>query len=500
MKNLQKDRRKIIKTLVLAGFGIHFVGCSSSTEPVEKKKEKSPIKKKPEQIVEEIQEEVKNHNVVYLTHEDEQFEELATYFNKFTQKVPAIIALVSNAEGVSEAILHAKELDLPVSVKSGGHSFEQFSSNNGGMVINLSLLNTIEWKDNNEVQIGPACLLKEMYDELLPKNRILPAGSCGTVGVGGLTLGGGYGFFARKYGLTCDNLISATFIDGNGEIHEVSGNHELMWALRGGGNGNFGVVSSFRFKTYPIPEHFSYTRLKAKNLDTERAKLLLDTWFEYGQLLPNSCFSAFVLNGKSLTILITNFEASSPILEEMIEALTALCDSVKSKRNADIAGALKNYYGIQYPIYFKNASAGYYSKFSDIEGCIDKVLEKVVTTPGLIYQVNTLGGAINLKENKLKSSYPHRSYEYLSELQTYWSEGQDQKRDRYLKEFEYIQNLFYENGNRAQYRNYPSIGFKDWETAYFGENYHRLQVIKRKYDRDNTIRHPQSIQSGFEQN
>jgi hypothetical protein len=499
MNNLQEDRRRVIKTLVLAGFGIHLVGCGDSSEPAPKKKS-HPVKKKPEEVVEEIEQEVESNNVVYLTKDDEQFEELATYFNKFTQKSPALIALVSNAEGISEAILHAKELDMPVSVKSGGHSFEQFSSNNGGMVINLSLLNTIEWKDNNEVEIGPAVLLKEMYDELLPKQRILPAGSCGTVGVGGLTLGGGYGFFARKYGLTCDNLLSATFVDGNGEIHEVSGNDELLWALRGGGNGNFGVASSFRFKTHPIPEHFSYTRLKAKNLDLERARLLLKTWFENAKLLPGSCFSAFVLNGKSLTILITNFESSSPELETMVAALTEICDTVTSKRNEDIAGALRNYYGIQKPIYFKNASAGYYTGFSDVEGCIDQVLEKVVTTPGLIYQVNTLGGAINLEENAQKSSYPHRSFEYLSELQTYWSAGQDQKRDRYLKEFDYIQNLFYENGNRAQYRNYPSIGFQDWETAYFGDNYERLQAVKRKYDRDNTFRYAQSIRSGFEQN
>ncbi len=171
--------------------------------------------------------------------------------------------------------------------------------------------------------------------------------------------------------------------------------------------------------------------------------------------------------------------------------------------NSDVADALRNYYGIQVPIYFKNASAGYYSKFSDISGCIDQVLERVISTPGLIYQINTLGGAINLEDNEIKSSYPHRKYEYLSELQSYWREGQDEDRNRYLKEFEDIQNLFFENGNRAQYRNYPSIGFKEWETSYYGENYERLQYIKQKYDRDNTFRHPQSIRpkpSGFEQN
>lgn len=491
MLDHQEDRRKVIKTLVLAGFGIHLIGCTTSSEPVKRKKTLS--KKESEKIVNEIVEEAKDKNVVYLTKADELFDELAVYFNKFTQKNPAIIALVSNAQGVSEAILHAKELDLQVSVKSGGHSFEQFSSNNGGMVINLALLNSIDWKENNEVEIGPACLLKEMYDELLPKQRILPAGSCGTVGIGGLTLGGGYGFFARKYGLTCDNLIGATFIDGNGEIHEISGNHELMWALRGGGNGNFGVASSFRFKTHPIPKHFTYTRLKAKALDVLKAKILLETWFEHAHQLPDDCFSAFVLNGKTLTVLITHFEANSTHLDQMIVAMTNLCDSVTSHRNTTISDALKNYYGIQKPIFFKNASAGYYSAFSDIAGCIDQVLEKVVSTPGLIYQVNTLGGAINDEINQSKSCYPHRSFQYLSELQTYWNEGQDQKRDRYLREFANIQNLFYENGNRAQYRNYPSIDFNHWESAYFGDNYERLQAIKRKYDTDNTIRHPQSI-------
>lgn len=486
MLNQQEDRRKIIKTLVLAGFGIHLIGCTTSDEKTNKPKSANAK-------IDTIEEEVKANNVTYLSKGDAQFDTLATYFNKFAQKNPAIIALVVNAEGVSEAIQYAKEHNLPVSVKSGGHSFEQFSSNNGGLVINLSLLNSIEWLENDQVKIGPACLLKEMYNELLPKKRILPAGSCGTVGIGGLTLGGGYGFFARKYGLTCDNLVAATFVDGNGKIHELTGNDELLWAIRGGGNGNFGVVTSFTFNTHKLPNHFSYTRLKAKNLDASRAKELLHTWFDRAYLLPRSSFSAFVLNGKSLTILITHYEETNSELNELIASLTPLCDSVTSKRNEDLAGALTNYYGIQTPIYFKNASAGYYSTFEDIENCIDAVLEKVVNTPGLIYQVNTLGGAINDSSNGQKSSYPHRTFEYLSELQSYWEEGQTAKRDRYLLEFEAIQELFYQNGNRAQYRNYPSIGFKDWENSYFGTNYPRLQKIKRKYDKDNTIRHEQSI-------
>lgn len=488
MLNQQEERRKIIKTLVLAGFGLQLIGCSDG-ESLSNSSKSTTL----DSELEEIEAELTTSNVTYLTKVDEQFDKLATYFNKFTQKNPAIIALVVNAQGVSEAIQYAKNHNLAVAVKSGGHSFEQFSSNNGGLVINLSLLNSIEWLENDRVKIGPACLLKEMYDELLPKKRILPAGSCGTVGIGGLTLGGGYGFFARKYGLTCDNLLAATFVDGNGKIHELSGKDELLWAIRGGGNGNFGVATSFTFATHELPKHFSYTRFKAKKLDPSKAKIILQAWFEKAANLPRSCFSAFVLNGQSLTILLTNFEDESTEMMDFIASLTPLCDSVSSKRNEDLSNALKNYYGIQTPIYFKNASAGYYSTFEDIENCIELVLEKVVTTPGMIYQINTLGGAINDDIHEQKSSYPHRNYLFLSELQSYWEEGQTTKRDRYLKEFEAIQELFYQNGNRAQYRNYPSIGFKEWENSYFGENYPRLQRIKRKYDKDNTIRHDQSI-------
>ncbi|MFT5779697.1 MAG: hypothetical protein ACI837_002656, partial [Crocinitomicaceae bacterium] len=359
----------------------------------------------------------------------------------------------------------------------------------------LSLLNTIEWLDKENMRVGPACLLKDVYDDTLPKGRLLPAGSCGTVGVGGITLGGGYGLFAREYGLTCDHVISATMVDGNGKIHEVGSNHPAIWGLKGGGNGNFGIVTSFIFRTRPIPTDFSTRKFKAYKLDSIRARLLLETWFTHASKLPGHCFSAFVLNGRSLTILVTYFKGESAELQAMEDALSPICDKTTSSQTADIPSALKRYYGIQTPIFFKNSSAGYYSEFSEIQGCIDEVLSTVVTTPGLIYQINTLGGAINSSSYEKQSSYAHRGYEYLSELQSYWSEGKDQQRNQLLKAFKKIQDLFYENGNRAQYRNYPNIDFKEWDTAYYGDNYERLQGLKNKYDPDNTIRHEQSVRN-----
>jgi len=181
-------------------------------------------------------------NVVYYKKGDTQYDLLRKGFNKRIDKYPAVIALCKNIQGIAEAITYAKQNNLAVTVKSGGHCMEGFSCNNNGMVINLSLLKNIDWVDNETIKIQPACTLSQLYDELLPKKKIIPGGSCGTVGIGGLTLGGGYGLMSRRYGLTCDSLIEITMVDGNGQIKNSADDPELLWACKGGGNGNFGVI------------------------------------------------------------------------------------------------------------------------------------------------------------------------------------------------------------------------------------------------------------------
>ena len=98
---------------------------------------------------------------------------------------------------------------------------------------------------------------------------------------------------------------------------------------------------------------------------------------------------------------------------------------------------------------------------------------------------------INNTEFEKESCYPHRSSPYLSELQYYWDEKKDPT--ALLKSFDEIQDILYENGIRKQYRNYPNLGFKDWEKAYFGDGYKRLLEIKRKYDPENLFEHEQSV-------
>ncbi len=432
-------------------------------------------------------------NVMYYKKGTPEYETLRKGFNKRIEKFPLIIALCKNTQGVAEAIQYAKQNNLPAAIKSGGHCMEGFSCNDGGMVINLSLLNTINWVDKEVITVGPGCTLSNLYDTILPKGRIIPGGSCAGVGIGGLVLGGGYGLLARKFGLACDSLLEVTMVDGNGQIQNSNNDKELLWACKGGGNGNFGVVTELKFKTHKAPKTLQSYRFKTHTINTQKAKSILQKWFEVTEHLPPDCFSAYVLNGKTLYILLTNAGRHTPEVQNAIDSLAALSGRTTKTKPLRLATALKVFYGRNAPLYFKNASAGLYKNFTDIENYIDKAIDIVTTTPGMIYQVNTLGGNIQNTKFETAASFPHRAFIYFSELQTYWQN--ERQAPRLLKKFEEVQQIFTANGILTQYRNYPDINFKNWDSLYYGNNYARLQQVKNKYDPNNLIRHGQSIQN-----
>lgn len=490
MSNDEKkyERRAFIRLAALTGVGFYLNACNSVIQKKNKKNNDTTTLPKIEK-----DKNPSTHNVTFYKKEDPQYEKLRKVYNKRIQKYPAVIAVCKNIQGIVEAMQYAKQNNLPIAIKSGGHCFEGFSSNNDGLIINLSLLKKVEWINDETIKVQPACTLSNLYDALLPKQKIIPAGSCGSVGIGGLTLGGGYGFFSRKYGLTCDSLVEVAMVDGEGKIHNSKNDPELLWACKGGGNGNFGVVAEMIFKTQPAPKNFQSHRFKAYNLNTERATNILQQWFQLTSNLPTSCFSAFVLNGKTLNILITDYENHTAEIQNIQKALSPLMDKTSIGEPKNLALALRNYYGAQDPPYFKNASAGLYKSFEDIKDCIHQALDIVTTTPGMIYQINTLGGNIQNDAFKATAAYPHRDYLFISELQTYWENTK--QAERLIENFKTVQNIFSANGITTQYANYPSLDFKNWETAYYGENYSRLQKVKNKYDADNLIRHEQSVKN-----
>lgn len=485
--NRKYRRIEFIKLSAMGATGLYLAACGirSDQRPADHSTaDTTPSALKPATKLDEVP-------LFLVKKGDAQYDILRQGFNKRIDKYPAAIAVCTATDQIAAAISYAKQQELAVTVKSGGHCMEGFSCNDGGLVINVSKLNHIEWISDNTVRVGPGCKLHEIYDELLPKGKIIPSGSCGGVGIGGLTLGGGYGLFSRKFGLTCDSLEEVTMVDGKGKTYNSAREPELLWACRGGGNGNFGVVTDMVFKVHDAPETLTAHWFKVNTIDPDRGADVLEKWFQLAADLPLSCFSAFVLNGKLLNILLTNCESHSVKVQKFIDGLSPLVDKVTIGKPKPLHSVVKNYFGLKGPVYFKNSSAGLYKGFQDIKECIKEVIGMVNKTPGMIYQVNTMGGNIDLPDAQKMSAFPHRSLHYVSELQTYWdtpNQGQ-----RLIDAFAEVQSVFDSHGIKAQYRNYPDINFKDSEHSYYADNYERLKQIKAKYDPDDLFRGGQSI-------
>lgn len=430
--------------------------------------------------------------VKFLTPDAPDYAIARAVYNAGILSRPKIIAPCISETGVQHAIERAKAENLPVAVKAGGHSFEGFCLNDDGLVVSVSLMREMRLDPKTGVfTAGAGCRLEEVNQFLLAKGRFLPAGSCRTVGLAGLTLGGGYGMLARKWGLTCDHLRRVKMVDGAGIIRDSDEEPDLLWAARGGGNGHFGIVTEMTFNTRPAPSQFSSWKFRTYKLDPKRATALLETWFEASADLPNESFSAWIMNGSQVTVLVTTMGSREQRgLVNFRRRMGELSKKTTSGGPTSLKKALSWYYGEPGPVYFKNASAGYYKGIADIAPALPGIFEEVLSVPGLIFQINTLGGAI---ANDVDGAYPHRAYPYLGESQAYWEspshaaalqEAAGRMRDHIAQA-----------GIARHYANYPDLAFKDWPTAYYGaENYARLQHLKQRYDPGNRIRYPQSVQ------
>jgi FAD/FMN-containing dehydrogenase len=186
--------------------------------------------------------------------EDAGYEEARRVYNAMIDRRPALVARAAGPDDVAKLVAFARQRELLLAVRGGGHNGAGLGTCDDGVVIDLSLLREVQVDpDARTVRVGAGCTWGEVDRATNEHGLATPSGIISTTGVGGLTLGGGIGHLTRKFGLTIDNLLEAEMVLASGERVRVSGDEhpDLYWAIRGGG-GNFGVVTSFLFRLHEV--------------------------------------------------------------------------------------------------------------------------------------------------------------------------------------------------------------------------------------------------------
>ena len=416
-------------------------------------------------------------------------------YNARFQKFPEVIVYCSHPEDVVNAILWVRTQGIPLRVRDGGHSYEGFSLVNGGLIIDVSEMCDIQINNKQgTVRIGTGCRLINIYETLWQAGVTIPGGTCPTVGISGLTLGGGYGFLSRYMGMTCDSLIEVEMVTAHGKIIRANSgeNTELFWACRGGGGGNFGVVTAFTFQTYPIGD---VARCRM-TWDFNALATVVDYWQHWAPHIDARLTSLLALPAPGQGDL--RFTGIFVGTEEELRQITAPFQNAVPPKTIEIdthtwIEAVILFAGT--PVkqeWFKNSSAYVYEPLST--EALQTLTDNLKAAPGPInvLALDAYGGAI-AQIPVDATAFFHRLPLFSMQYQSYWTqEAQETQAEQNINWIERFRTSMLPY-TRGAYCNYCDRLILDWPTAYFGTNFPHLQTVKRMYDPENLFRFPQSI-------
>ncbi|GAB3433719.1 FAD-binding oxidoreductase [Flindersiella endophytica] len=397
-------------------------------------------------------------------------------------QLPAAIARVAGPLDVAAVVRFAEKYDLPTGIRGGGHCFAGHSRTTG-VLIDTTGLGTITF-DGDQATVGAGTMLSTLYKGLHTRHRTIPAGCGPSVGIAGLTLGGGLGVLGRLHGLTCDALTAAEIVLADGTLLHCDAEHEpdLFWALRGAGSGSFGVVTALRFATVPEPAATAFQQTYA----AESATDLLCTWQSWLPDAPPEVSAEVKL--------------TSPADPATAPGLTLI--------GATIAGAMSPNLG--FPIVGARERSGLLHEVKDHlatfgapdggpmrsrslyvtdplpQQVIQRLVDLTLTErrPGEQREIDLLplGGAYN-RPAPDATAYVHRRDLYLLKLAaTPGSQWLTAAGD-----------LLAPHTSGRAYQNFADPGLPRPLTAYYDTNLPRLLETKRRYDPGNRFRHDQSI-------
>ncbi|MRG96711.1 FAD-binding oxidoreductase [Polyangium spumosum] len=430
------------------------------------------------------------------------YEDARESYNGRFSRHPLAIVFCQNVNDVVNAIRWARARGVPVRPRSGRHCYEAYSTADDALVIDVSDMRTVRVaEDRRTAVIEAGASLLHVYDSLGEVGVTLPAGSCPTVGVAGLTLGGGHGALVRTLGLLCDSLRAVEMVTAAGEVIFADETHEpdLLWASRGGGGGNFGIVTAFTFEVHPIPD------VTVFDLSWRKGDLaqVLTAWQDFAPYADDRLTCGLSLLGSGRVrcggqLVGGGADELRALLDPLLSAAAPTSLSIRRMPYMQAIGEFAELGGDadawtspvrQTQRKFKNTSAYAYEPFgSDAIATMIAELERA-PSPRCLVHLNAYGGAV-ARIAPDATAFPHREALCSMQYQSYWEDPRDEA--RFIAWVDHFRRAMLPY-TRGAYVNYIDILVEDWPTAYYGANLPRLAAIKAKYDPDGVFSFPQSI-------
>jgi FAD/FMN-containing dehydrogenase len=416
------------------------------------------------------------------------YEDARRVINADINRHPALIVQCKGTADVKNAVDFARESNLLVAVKCGGHSHSGKSTCDGGMMIDLSKLRSVRVDPNARIaQVSGGSLLADMDHDTMAFGLVTTAGTVSHTGVGGLTLGGGYGRLARRFGLSLDNIRGVEIITADGEFRQANAaeNPDLFWGVRGGG-GNFGVVTSFEFGLHPMDRQVIGGTIA---FPLSQAKDVLRFYADYAMEAPDELSLDLAMandatQGSSVVFLICYsgpHDKAEPILDTLRSAGKPVFDDVKAVDYVALqkSGDISDPRGIG--SYTKSGfSAELSTRF------IDAILAGFEPHPerSTTFYFQHDGGAIN-RIAPDATAFPHREINLTPLVSAAWPADADRAEHvawarAYWATIEPFTQGFYTNDLIDESQ-------EQVNRNYFG-NYDRLVALKNRYDPTNLFR------------
>ncbi len=434
---------------------------------------------------------------------DPDYDDARKIWNATIDKHPAFIARCSSTADVVHAVNFARDNALLLAIRGGGHNIAGNAMCDDGMVIDLSLMKDASVDlGTNRISIEGGATLKDFDAATQAHGLATPMGINSTTGVAGLTLGGGFGWLSRKYGMTIDNLESAEVVTADGEVlHASATEHpDLFWALRGGG-GNFGVVTRFEFQLHPVgPDVLSGLIV----YPFEQAKAVLQQYREFAAQAPDELAVWAVLRqAPPLPFL------PAEIHGKEIIAL-ALCYAGEPKQGEPLIAPLRTFgtalgehVGVQPYTAWQQAfdplltpgARNYWKShnFTQLDdGLFDTVIGAIKKLPSPQCEIffGAIGGATT-RPAPSSAAYAHRDALFVMNVHGRWDDAADDEHCiTWARDFFKASAPF---ASAGVYVNFLTADEGDRVRSAYGPSYDRLAQVKRSYDPDNLFRVNQNI-------